>query len=291
MKILPLLTTLVTLLLLSAPGWAKPLVVTSIRPLTMIVQAIGGDQIEVKQLLPDTEEPHHYSLRISDKLLLNQADLVIWVGPELESFLVRAISSLNPEKVITAISLADIRSSKAGGSIDPHIWLNPNNGTVIATEVSNWLAAHFPKFREDMLTSQQRFRAETRATTGAISQRLLAVKDLKILVDHDAFSHFFNTFDIQQVGALKTTSGLATGVGNLQTVLSGAEFDCIVSEPQSDHARVETMAARTSAQTVVIDPLGANVSGTANDYLTLLQDIAASLESCLPLSLPQEASP
>ena len=291
MKILPLLTTLVTLLLLSAPGWAKPLVVTSIRPLTMIVQAIGGDQIEVKQLLPDTEEPHHYSLRISDKLLLNQADLVIWVGPELESFLVRAISSLNPEKVITAISLADIRSSKAGGSIDPHIWLNPNNGTVIATEVSNWLAAHFPKFREDMLTSQQRFRTETLATTGLISQRLLSVKGLKMLVDHDAFSHFFNTFDIQQVGALKTTSGLATGVGNLQTVLSGAEFDCIVSEPQSDHARVETMAARTSAQTVVIDPLGANVSGTANDYLTLLQDIAASLESCLPLSLPQEASP
>ncbi|PCH50099.1 MAG: hypothetical protein COC20_07010 [Cellvibrionales bacterium] len=291
MKILPLLTTLVTLLLLSAPGWAKPLVVTSIRPLTMIVQAIGGDQIEVKQLLPDTEEPHHYSLRISDKLLLNQADLVIWVGPELESFLVRAISSLNPEKVITAISLADIRSSKAGGSIDPHIWLNPNNGTVIATEVSNWLAAHFPKFREDMLTSQQRFRTETLATTGLISQRLLSVKGLKMLVDHDAFSHFFNTFDIQQVGALKTTSGLATGVGNLQTVLSGAEFDCIVSEPQSDHARVETMAARTSAQTVVIDPLGANVSGTANDYLTLLQDIAASLESCLPRSLPQEASP
>ena len=281
-----LLTTLFTLLLSASTSWAKPLIVTSIRPLTMIVQAIGGKQVDVQQLLPDTEEPHHYSLRISDKLLLNRADLVIWVGPELESFLVRAISNLDPEKVITAISLADIQSSKATESNDPHIWLNPNNGIVIATEVSNWIAAHFPDLRDNVFVHQQRFRAETLATSKTINKRLFAARDMRVLVDHDAFGHFFSAFDIRQVGALKTTSGLPAGAGNLQAVLSGAEFDCIVSEPRSAHVRVGTIAAKTAARTVIIDPLGADVSDAGNGYLSLLQNIATSLQGCLPEALP-----
>ena len=101
--------TLVLILLCSMPSWAKPLVVTTIRPLTMLVEAIAGDTVEIRQLLPDSEVPHHYSLRISERALISQADLVLWVGPELESFLSKTVTSLPPEKVITAAALPDIR--------------------------------------------------------------------------------------------------------------------------------------------------------------------------------------
>ncbi|MBV1932509.1 MAG: metal ABC transporter substrate-binding protein [Porticoccaceae bacterium] len=290
MKNTPHLITLLSLLFLSTPTWAKPVIVTSIRPLTMIVQAIAGDDIEVRQLLPDTEEPHHYSLRVSDKLALNQADLVIWVGPELESFLLRAVNNLHPEKVLTASSLADIQLANSGGTNDPHIWLNPDNGIIIATEVSNWIAAHFPDLREQILANQQRFRTQTLATSENVRRRLLPLHDLKVLVDHDAFGHFFSFFHIQQAGALKTTSGLPASAGSLQAVLNDAEFDCIVAEPRSRHSRVEKIADKTSARTVIVDPLGADIPDSDNTYRDLIKAIASSLENCLPVATQQSSS-
>lgn len=286
MKKISLFVALLTLLLSSPVIWAKALIVTSIRPLTMIVQAIVGDHVEVHQLLPDTEEPHHYSLRISDKLALNKADLVVWIGPDLEAFLLRAVNNLNPEKVLTASSLADIQLARSGDANDPHIWLNPDNGIVIATEVSNWIAAHYPDLRVQMLASQQRFRTQTLGASKLASQRLMPLRDLKVLVDHDAFGHFFDFFHVQQAGALKTTSGLPASAGDLQTVLNDAEFDCIITEPRSRHTRVEEIARKTSSQTVVIDPLGADVPDSDNTYRDLIEAITRSLEGCLPIPAP-----
>lgn len=286
MKKTPLFVALLTLLLASPVICAKALIVTSIRPLTMIIEAIAGDHVEVHQLLPDTEEPHHYSLRISDKLVLNKADLVVWVGPGLEAFLLRAVNNLNPEKVLTASSLADIKLARSGDANDPHIWLNPDNGIVIATEVSNWIAAHYPDLRAQMLAGQQRFRTQTLGSSELASQRLMPLRDLKVLVDHDAFGHFFDFFNMQQAGALKTTSGLPVSAGDLQTVLNDAEFDCIIAEPRSRHARVEEIARKTSSQMVIIDPLGADIPDSDNTYRDLIEAITHSLEGCLPIPTP-----
>ncbi len=282
MKSLSQLITVLTLILATNPAWAQPLVVTSIRPLTMIVQAIGGDQVEVRQLLPDTEEPHHYSLRISDRLLLNQADLVIWVGPELESFLVRAIANQNPEKVVTAISLPDMQKAADPKITDPHLWLNPENGAVLAIEVANSLATHFPELQKHLLANLQQFRVATQATKKAIHQQLATTKKSGILVDHDAFGHFFQAFDIKQIGALKTPSGLPASAGSLQAVLSEGAIDCIVIEPQSAHTRVKKIAAKTTSRTVTIDPLGADILDSNDAYQNLLRGIAAGLQECLP---------
>ena len=290
MKKISFFLTLLTLPLWSTAIWAKPLIVTSIRPLTMIIQTIAGNDVEVRQLLPDSEEPHHYSLRISDKLALNQADLVVWIGPELESFLLRSVNNLNPEKVLTASSLADIQLANSGRANDPHIWLNPDNGIVIATEVSNWIAAHFPDLREQILANQQRFRTQTLTSTENARQRLLPLHDLQVLVDHDAFGHFFSFFNIQQAGALKTTSGLPASAGSLRAVLNDAEFDCIVAEPRSQHTRVEKIADKSSARTVIVDPLGADIPDSDNTYRDLIAEIASTLESCLPVST-QQSSP
>ena len=280
------------LFILLAPiqSWAKPLVVSTIRPLTMIIEAIAGDSVDVHQLLSDTQEPHHYSMRIADNLALSRADLVIWIGPELESFLVRAIANLNPEKVITANALPGIQALSQAGANDPHIWLNPQNGIVIATELSNWLAAHYPSTRPSLLAKQQLFRSQTLASCSSISESLAPLADAKILVDHDAFGHFFSFFNIQQAGALKTTSGRPIGAGSLHELLGDGNFDCIITEPRSQVDRVDKIAATLSTHsaqenqspTVMLDPLGADIADSENAYVDLLNGLAKALQVCIP---------
>ena len=284
MKSLLKLATLACCLGFSLIGWAKPMVVTSIHPLSLISSAITGDTAEVHQLLPASEEPHHYSLRIGDKLALQKADLVVWVGPGLEGFLTRAINDLDPAKVLTASNLSDIQprnsQHKSAHGEDFHLWLNPDYAIVIATELANWLAARHREQAPDLLDRLERFRTSTRETSKAIAMELETLQGKKILVDHDAFGHFFSYFGLEQVGALKSTTGLAKGARELASTLNESNFDCIVAEPRSHHSRVQQVAAQSTAPTVVIDPLGAHLSPSENSYGEFLRGIAQSLLDC-----------
>lgn len=282
MKLLLLFSSL----LFSAQLMAKPLVVTTIRPMTMLVEAIAGDSVEVRQLLPDSEVPHHYSLRIADRALLAQADLLLWVGPDLEGFLSKSVTALRPEKVITATELPDIQwlsttpEGEAANS-DPHIWMNPNNGRVIATEVGNWLAAHYPGQREHLLAAQQLFNQQLSEVTAKTAAQLSPLQQTNFIVDHDAFGHFGEAFGLQQSGALKTSTGLSSGAHEFHQLLNQNDVRCIIAEPRHNHGRVEQLAAKQNAKIAVIDPLGADIPLSNKAYIQLIDDIGEKLMVCL----------
>lgn len=92
--------TLIGLAVLGA-GVAQADVLTSIKPLGFIANAITDGVTETKVLLPVTASPHDYSLKPSDISQLQSAQLVVWVGDGLESFLEKSIEKLPKEKVLT----------------------------------------------------------------------------------------------------------------------------------------------------------------------------------------------
>ena len=254
--------------------------------MTMLVEAIAGDSVEVRQLLPDSEVPHHYSLRISDRALLTQADLLLWVGPGLESFLSKSVTALRPEKVITSAELPDIQWLNATaegqtGNSDPHIWMNPNNGRVIATEVGNWLAAHFPEQREQLLAAQQLFNQQLTDVTTTTATELKPLQQINFIVDHDAFGHFAEAFGLHQSGALKTNTGLSSGARDFHQLLNQNDVRCIIAEPRHNHGRVEQLSTKLSAKTAEIDPLGADIPLSNKAYIQLIEDIGKKLTACL----------
>ena len=281
MKLLLLFSTL----LFAAQLVAKPLVVTTIRPMTMLVEAIAGDSVEVRQLLPDSEVPHHYSLRIADRALLAQADLLLWVGPDLESFLSKSVTALRPEKVITATELPDIQwlstTPEEAINSDPHIWMNPNNGRVIATEVGNWLAAHYPGQREHLLAAQQLFNQQLSDVTAETTAQLKPLQQENFIVDHDAFGHFAEAFGLHQSGALKTSTGLSSGARDFHQLLNQNEVRCIIAEPRHNHGRVEQLAGKMEAKIAEIDPLGADIPLSNQAYIQLIEGIGEKLTGCL----------
>jgi len=263
--------------------------------MTMLVEAIAGDSVEVRQLLPDSEVPHHYSLRISDRALLAQADLLLWVGPDLESFLSKSVTALRPEKVITAADLPDIQRlspSPEGQAVssDPHIWMNPNNGRVIATEVGNWLAAHYPGQREHLLAAQQLFNQQLSEVSSDTTTALKPMQQANFIVDHDAFGHFGEAFDLHQSGALKTNTGLSSGARDFHQLLNQNDVHCIIAEPRHNQDRVEQLAAKLKAKIAVIDPLGADIPLGNNAYIQLIEDIGKKITACLS-SAPTRPEP
>lgn len=90
-------------------GSASATVVTSIRPLGFIASAITDGIMPTEVLLPDGASPHDFALRPSDLQRLREADLVLWVGPELETFLAKPLASIAADKRMAASELAQVK--------------------------------------------------------------------------------------------------------------------------------------------------------------------------------------
>lgn len=266
----------------------KALVLTTIKPLTMIAEAVLGDEFELRQVLPDQEIPHHYSLRMSDRRLFDQAQLVLWVGPELEHFMASLLAQRDSSTVIRASELEAMAwpvISERGR--DDHLWLNPQNALVIARALVAQ-ASTFEQANPAILKAQLRvFEDEIDVLMQQIRKRLLSVSAHKFIVDHDAFRHFTETFGLQDSGFLRDSAGVDIGARARAEVMGQKEVRCVVVEPESRRDRILALAAEWGANWVMIDPLGA--SEVADDdsnewqsaYAQMIHNIAEKFYHCL----------
>ena len=284
----------------------KPLVLSSIKPLTMIAKAVLDGEADVKQLLPDQEIPHHYSMRVSDRRLFEEADLLLWIGPQLEGFMASLAATRKPSAVITAAELKDIVWPDATDrGRDYHLWLNPENAVLIARALVAHVAA-IEGVNHTLLAQRLAiFESEMDVLKQKISKRLLPLNNNKFIVDHDAFRHFTETFLLRNSGFLRDSNGLEIGVREKSLLMAQQGVRCVVAEPESRIARMQHLANALGANLVVIDPLGAQLAaqlvpkplatpstllvqpekdGLARQpsgYAQLIQGIAESFISCL----------
>lgn len=100
-----------------------PRVVASLAPLHSLAASVMADVAEPELLLPAGASPHAYSLRPSEAERLRRADLVIWVGPELERFLERPLRTLAADAERMALIKLDgltLLDTREGGQWDAH---------------------------------------------------------------------------------------------------------------------------------------------------------------------------
>ena len=66
-------------------------VMTTIVPLTEFAQAVGGDRVNVTQLLPPGAEVHTWEPKPSDVVKLSRADVFIYIGAEMEPWVAEMV--------------------------------------------------------------------------------------------------------------------------------------------------------------------------------------------------------
>ena len=72
----------------------------TVAPIASLVEQVAGQPVQV--LIPASESPHYFNMKISQRALLEQSDLVFWVGESLETPISGALS-----KMANAVSLAE----------------------------------------------------------------------------------------------------------------------------------------------------------------------------------------
>lgn len=279
-------------LLLAAPVQAKLQILASIKPLALIAQEVAGDQADVITLLPITASPHDYPLKMSDHKRLRAADLVLWVGPELESFLARPLANLAPNKLITSYQLTALHwpeaaaeddhhhSNHASHSKDPHIWLDPRNAVLISKALAARLAQLQPESAEVFRVNAQRFSASVELLDQQLLQQLAPVKEVGFAVYHEGYGHFVGRYSLHQVAYVTYTPERRPGAKHLQELreVLAAEGECLFMEPYYKAQGMDEMAKTLNLRIGFLDPIGEQ---GISSYQQLLHQLTQSFLTCL----------
>lgn len=266
---------LLPFLLLSLSANAAIKIVTSVKPLQLVAEAIVGDLGSVQTLIPDGSTPHHYSLSPSDREKLEKADLIIRVGSGLEPFLDKPLSQLNKP----ILNLVPIEQA----NIDPHVWMSPIKMLSAAADIQEILGLQFPEKQQELERNYQRFTNKLLIIDKKIKQQLAAYNDKSFIVFHDAFGRFIMHYQLGKQVSLTLDPEQAVGakrIAYIQQLIKDKGIQCMFVEPQFKTTLVKRMVEESNLKLGYLDPLATQIS-KEQGYSGYLQSIADSIENCL----------
>lgn len=194
----------------SAPVWAafKPLeIVATTGMIADAVRVVGGDMVNVSQLMGEGVDPHLYRITQSDIRRLASADAVFWNGLHLEAQLEDFLARLKERKSIFALGeavpleiLTPNGQATDGRKIsDPHIWMDPSLWRHVIDKASKSLSDLAPQHQAIFRQNAERY-IEELDDLHAYGQLLIGSipESARILVTaHDAFGYFGKAYNIQ----------------------------------------------------------------------------------------------
>ncbi|WP_237068091.1 metal ABC transporter substrate-binding protein [Microbulbifer guangxiensis] len=284
-------TLLVSVVLLAVAACAeKPspeagTVVVSVRPLALIAKEIGGEALEVHELIGNGD-PHHYAPSVADRALLERAALVVWLGPEMESVLARQLAQVPQARQLALLGEGGYEMAGASPR-DPHVWLRPRNAAIIGARMAERLARLYPAEAEHFRRRARDFSREMANLQKVLDRALWAYRDVPIVVTHDAYGHFFGNAGVV-TRALGGSGGENRRGARTLLELGDMGDGCLFGEaPANDRDR--QLAANLGLRYVALDPLGSALAADAR-YADLIERLLSDARRCLG-EVPDRAPP
>jgi zinc transport system substrate-binding protein len=168
--------------------------------------------------------------------------------------------------------------------VDPHIWLDPENGKAMARHIATVLSAADPANAQTYEDNAQAVAGEMDALASDLAARLDPVKDRPYLVFHDAYQYLEARFDLNGLGAIVLNPETTPGARRLQEIrqrIDEAGVACVFSEPQFEIGYVRTVLEGSGARTASLDPLGVTVEPGPGAYSQVLIDLTDAMADCL----------
>ena len=317
MKKIPLILTILSLVTFNAPANADVKVVTSIKPLHSLASYLMDGVGKPDLIVDGYNSPHGFSMKPSHAKMLQNADLIFWVGEDLESFLEKPLSSIakKAEKIelmeIKGLNVLKFRERNifdehdhddhdghakkkkddhddhddhdghGHGEYDPHIWLDPINAKVILKEMTEHLIENDNKNASTYKKNLDNALKDVDKLTMDVMTELN--QSVSSIVFHDAYQYFEERFNVNILGAFTVNTDVMPGAEQLAEIREIIEHDkvsCVFSEPQFNPDIIKAVAKDMNIKTGVIDPLGATLNPGKDLYFDLIRNMSASFKGC-----------
>lgn len=258
-------------------------VVTSFYPLYDFAQKIGGDYVHVVNLVPAGVEPHEWSPKSGVMRKMTQADLLIYHGVGLESWIDdflhsrKADSSLVVVEASNGVELIPAKESEHAdeadhhdeashadetehnhGAYDPHTWLSPRNAIVLAKNIRDGLIQVDPVHRSAYETNYEQLALQLTQLDQKFRTALTSLEKKEIAVSHEAFNYLCKEYGLTQIaimGLSPDAEPTAQKIKEVNNFIQAHELKYIFFEELVSDKLAKTLANDLGIQTLVLNPL------------------------------------
>ncbi|MCE5974240.1 zinc ABC transporter substrate-binding protein [Sinirhodobacter sp. WL0062] len=294
--------------LTALPGLAlaeAPRVVTDIPAVHSLVSQVMGEIAAPEVLLDRGADAHNYQMRPSQARALQEADLVVWVGPEMTPWLARAIDGMASGAELELLDAPqtfrrefeeeghdhDHPAPEANAEghdhegIDPHAWLDPSNARAWLDLIAARLAEIDPENAATYAANAAASQARIDRMEADISTQLQGVAGRPFVAAHDAYGYFAGHFGLSNAGSVAMGDAAEPGAAHLAELRAHITEDgivCVFPEAQHDPRLIERLIEGTPARLgAALDPSGSSLTYGPDLYYGLMRDLAGNIAGCL----------
>lgn len=296
---------------LSACGGAKQSlvqgkinVVASFYPLYDFTRKIGGDHVNVINLVPAGVEPHDWSPKSRDITNMTQADMFVYVGAGFEGWVNDFLDSLKPEAKVTAveaskglklIAAADEVEPGAGArqdshhehgdhdhdsGLDPHVWLSPVNAKIMAQTIKDNLVRLDPAHQADYEANFNKFAEQLDLLNDKYKNALSPLAKKEIVVTHNSFGYLCKEYGLTQkpiMGLSPDAEPTSKDLQQINAFIREHNVKYIFFEELVSDKLAKTLAKDANIETLVLNP----IEGLTDEQLNAGQDYLSIMEGNL----------
>jgi zinc/manganese transport system substrate-binding protein len=296
------LTSLLLLLLSAAPALAKPLrVITTTSDLASIAKEVGGDLVSVESLTQGNTDLHFVMAQPNFILKLNEADVYIEVGLDLEAgwtpYLLQQARNPNIQRgrkgycvAVRGIKLLNVPVGEVNRFLgdmhvygNPHYWVDPVNGIIIARNIRDTLIANDPVNADAYKKNFEDFSARTKKLTAELMQLMRPHRGKRVYVYHQEFNYLANRFGFEIAGAIEEKMGVTPGPGWINTVVEAIKKEkipVILCSPWTNVAVARRVAEQSGARLLIM-PVQTGAGENTDTWLKMIEYNVRTLAAAL----------
>src|ERR1051325_6855703 len=280
---------------------AKLNVVATLPDFGAIAQEIGGDKIKVITIARGTEDPHFVDAKPSFIRILNQADVLLEGGAELEiGWLPPLVNNARNDKILgdapghvilsRGIRLLELPTGPVDRSMgdvhplgNPHYWLDPGNGKIIAATITEALSKVDPANASFYEANLKKFNEHIDTKLAEWTKALEPYRGTKGVTYHKSLTYFFHQFGFELAGTIEPKPGIEPSpsyVNALIPKLKSAGAKLVLVEPFRPR-KTPTIVAQAINAKLVLLPAAVNGNEKVKDYFSLFDYDVAQIVAAL----------
>ncbi|WP_066634027.1 metal ABC transporter substrate-binding protein [Desulfolucanica intricata] len=278
-------------------------IVATFYPLYEFAGRVGGERVEVYNLLPPGVEPHGWEPTPRELARIEDADLFIYNGAGMEPWVEQRLLPVlknSGVRVVNASSGQDLIHLSAGEQeaehahvhegnrkYDPHFWLDPVMAKKIVESISLALISIDPSGEQYYRNNTENYTNELLALDREFSAAAKEFKNKELVTSHSAFAYLARRYGLQQVSVLGLSPDAQPSPAELKEVVNFVrekKVKCIFFEPLVNPGLAETVAREAKVKTGVLDPvagLSDEEEARGENYISIMRKNLAALREAL----------
>jgi ABC-type Zn uptake system ZnuABC Zn-binding protein ZnuA len=218
-------------------------VVTTFSTLNSFVQGVGGDRVQVQNLVPVGASPENYQPSPQDIAVLSQARLVVENGAGIDVWLrhmIQSVGNANMREVVLTDGLPVVGHN-------PHLWMDPVLAQAYVGKIRDALVQIDPAHKADYERNARAYGARLSALQHWIAGEIATIppQQRAMIIFHNAFDYYDRRFGIQTVGVIELSPGQDPNpayIGQLVDLARSHHVRAVFSEPEYSPKLAQTLA-------------------------------------------------